>query len=249
MRDVIASEWLKLRSVRSTWWALGAAFFLMPLTGLLIGMNTSSDQLGNPSYDALDTLTGTAIVQFAFGVLGVLSISPEYGTGLIRTTFAAVPSRSRVIAVKAGLLAAVFAVAGTVISLVTFLVGQAALPAGLGVSLGDPGVLRAVFGAAFYMVFIGMFGFALGALIRHTQGALSVLMAVVFVIMGILPSLVPQSLQDSVAAYSFTGLGRSLIVVKPVDGVTTPLTALVLCLVYAAVVLVPAFILTNRRDP
>lgn len=249
MRGVIASEWLKLRSVGSTWWALGAAFVLMPLTGLLLGMNTSTDQLDNPSFDALDTLTGTAIVQFAFGVLGVLAIASEYGTGLIRTTFAAVPSRSRVIAVKAALLTAVFAVAGTVISLVTFFVGQAALPEGLGVSLSDPGVLRAVLGAAFYMVFIGMFGFALGALIRHTQGALSVLMAVVFVIMGILPSVVPQSLQDSVAAYSFTGLGRSLIVVKPVEGVTSPSTALALCLAYLAVVLIPAFILTNRRDP
>ncbi|GAA3235287.1 hypothetical protein [Actinocorallia longicatena] len=248
LTGVFASEWLKLRSVRSTYWTLGVAAVLMPLIGFLVAHGTAPAEKAAGDFDPTDAMQGAAFAQLAFGVLGVLTISSEYSTGLIRTTFASVPGRGTVLAVKAAVLFVLLLIVGEIISTTTFLVAQAAYPPGLGISLADDGALGAALGSGFYMAFIGMFGFGVGAIVRHTPGAITVMMAVVFVIMSILPQLFPASVRDEIGRYSFLGLAHGLSTITPIPEVPADGTSVALCFFYAALVLVPAFLLTLRRD-
>jgi ABC-2 type transport system permease protein len=246
LTGVFASEWLKLRSVRSTYWTLGVAAVTMPLIAFLIANSTAADP--GEHFDPTDAMVGGAFVQLAFGVLGVLVITSEYSTGLIRTTLAAVPKRRTLLAVKGAMLFGLLLIVGELIALATFLVAQATFPAGLGISITDPGALSAVLGSGFYMAFVGMFGFGLGALIRHTPGAITTMMAVVFVIMSILPQLFPESIRDDVGRYSFLGLAHGLSTISTGSEVPLDSTSVALCFTYAALVLLPAFFLIGRRD-
>src|SRR6202453_5384011 len=117
---------------------------------------------------------GLALGQLAFGVLGVLIITSEFSSGMIRATFAAVPRRALLLAAKAGVLGAVTLVAGEVLAFVSFAVGEAVLrsPAPHA-SLGQPGVLRAVLMGGAYPCLIALIALGLGAIIRHTAGAIS----------------------------------------------------------------------------
>jgi ABC-2 type transport system permease protein len=123
--DLVRSEWAKFRTVRSTYWSLIAAVAAMIGLGAIISSAQSGHQAG---FDPVSTsLSGVLLAQLAIGVLGVLFVTSEYSTGMIRTTFTAAPQRRSVIAAKAAVFAAVALVVGTVTSLVTFLVGQAVL--------------------------------------------------------------------------------------------------------------------------
>src|SRR5580658_4930083 len=121
-RTVAQMEWLKLRSVRSTWWTL--LVFAAGMVGLAIlvtrGQHTSA------SFDPTnDSFAGLAIGQLALGVLGVLAVTSEFSSGMIRATFAAAPRRPLVLAAKAAIVAAVTLVAGEILAFVAFGVGQA----------------------------------------------------------------------------------------------------------------------------
>ena len=141
--DLVRSEWAKFRTVRSTYWSLIAAVVAMVGLGALISAVQSAHQVG---FDAVSTsLSGVLLAQLAIGVLGVLFVTSEYSTGMIRTTFSAAPQRRIVIATKAAVFGVVAFVIGTLTSLVTFLVGQAVMSSH-GVSLSSPGALRSVIG-------------------------------------------------------------------------------------------------------
>ncbi len=140
---------------------------------------SAADQAG---FDAVgDSFTGLVFAQLAFGVLGVLAISAEYGTGMIRTTLTAVPHRPTVFAAKALVVAAVTLTLGELFAFATFFLGQAMLThARLNVSLGDPGVLRAVSSAGLYLCAVAMTGYGIGAFLRHSSGAIATMFGVIF---------------------------------------------------------------------
>jgi ABC-2 type transport system permease protein len=185
--DAMRAEWIKLRSVRST------ALILFLAIGFGIGVGlletsatvhawatmTAADRSG---FDPVgDSFVGFQYTELAFGALGVLAISTEYGTGTIRASLRAVPNRSSLYAAKALVLGLLTLISCQASAFVAFLAGQRILHSrGLGVSLGDPGVLRAVVCAGLYMTVVTMVGFGLGAIIRHTAGALAALFALVF---------------------------------------------------------------------
>ena len=250
LHSVIRMEWRKLRSVRSTWWTL--AVFAAGMVGLAILVGLKAPAHPDPSYDPTeDGFAGLAIGQLALGILGVLALSTEFTSGSIRATFAAVPRRGWVLAAKAAVITAVTLVAGEVFALASFAAGQAAaraaLPhAGLHAALGQPGVLRAVLMAGAYPALIALIGLGLAALIRHTAGAISAVVGVVFVLpLILLPlgehSAVMKFLPEIIAENSLTA-------VKPVaDSLSAGAGLGMLCL-YAAVALAAGGWALARRD-
>jgi ABC-2 type transport system permease protein len=214
--NVLTSEWTKIRSVRSTYWTLfSAAATTIGLSAIVCAVYvaqydhlTARDKVGfNP---ASTSLTGGVLAQFAIAVLGVLVISSEYATGMIRTTFAAVPQRLTVLAAKAAVFAAVTLVVTTAACFIAFFIGQAMLSAkGLGISIGSPDALRTVVGTSLYLAVLGLLSLGLGGLIRKTAGAITAMVGILFVL-PVLASLLPSSM-DAVQRYLPSEAGQAII--------------------------------------
>ncbi|MGW7067430.1 ABC transporter permease [Streptomyces sp. NPDC054855] len=197
-RDLVAAEWIKLRSLRSTAWVL----LLSALSVLAFNVGTAYDTYrywserngsdradfirdGIPLLEAF-TSNGALVYMLTVGAVGALPVVGEYGTGMIRTTFTAVPDRRAVMAAKATVIAAVTTVFGAVVSAASFALTQAVLSgrdAGIGIS--HPGALRAVVASALLAPVCALAGMALGALFRH--GATT--MAAVFAVLILFPAL------------------------------------------------------------
>jgi len=181
---VIASEWTKLRSLRSTWWTLLIA--VVAMIGLSALFATSIAAAGVDGFGpggplaALDgvaiSLNGVMLAQLAFGILGVLMITGEYGSGTITASLAAVPQRWPLLAAKTVILTGLTLTVGLAASLSAFSIGQGLLAgSGMEVALSDPDVSRAVGGAGVYLTLVTILGLGLGALLRHRAGGFAVL--------------------------------------------------------------------------
>jgi ABC-2 type transport system permease protein len=250
---LLRSEFTKLRSVRSTYWTAAAAVLGTIAVAIIICIHWRINiETGKDSLDGFDaTLTsinGLYLAQIAIGALGVLAISSEYGTGMIRATMAAVPQRRTALAAKGLVVAACTFVVGEVLSFGAFAVGQVILaPAHASVGLADPNVLRAVIGGGLYLTAVGMLGFGLGALIRHTAGALSAFFGVLFASTALV-DLLPTSWRNTVIEYMPANAGSQILTTLPTRNALSPWTGLgVLCL-YAATAVLAAVLLLNRRD-
>lgn len=171
-------EWIKLRSLRSTWWTLAVTAAGTVGIGVAVGLNSrnASEDLTN------NALAGVVPGLLLAGALGVLTMTSEYTSGTIRATLAAIPRRPLVLAAKAAVFGAVTLIVGEAASFVAFFAEAATLRHGIAPpTLGEPSVLRAVVlsGAAFCL--IGLLGLGLGAIIRHSAAAVGVLVAGVYV--------------------------------------------------------------------
>jgi ABC-2 type transport system permease protein len=210
---VVISEWTKFRSLRSSVYTLLIAVVLMVGIGALITAITANQPGGlEPGQTAISTsLTGVFIAQLAIGVLGVLLITGEYSTGMIRSSLTVVPRRLPMLWGKLAVFAAVVFLTMLIASVAAFFVGQALLSGQhLDASLSDPGALRAVVGAALYETVAGMTALALGALLRNTAAAITTFVAVFFVIPP-LTLLLPTSLTDHFVQYLPSNLGGGLL--------------------------------------
>jgi ABC-2 type transport system permease protein len=209
---VVVSEWTKFRSLRSTGFTLLIAVVAMIGLGALFTA-IAADQPGGlgPGQSAVSTsLTGTFFAQLAIGVLGVLLISGEYSTGMIRSSLTVVPRRLPMLWGKLTVFAGVVLLTMLAASFAAFFVGQAVLSGEhLGSTLSDPGVLRAVVGAALYVTVAGITALALGALLRHTAAAITTFVAVFFVF-PTLTLLLPASVTDHFVQYLPSNLGGVL---------------------------------------
>jgi ABC-2 type transport system permease protein len=228
-------EWIKLRSLRSTWWALGATVVGAVGVAVAVGVNTE-DTAADLTNNAL---AGIALGLLLTGVLGVLAMTGEYSSGTIRVTLAAIPNRPLVLAAKAAVFGVVALAVGEAAAFIAFFAGGAALPSGVAApALGQPGVLRAVaLGGAGYSL-IGLFGLGLGAIIRHTPGAIAVLVGGVYV----LAQLVAASAPPIMPYLPVSIVANSLSAVQPVvaEGwvhFLSPWAGLAMLSLYAAVVL------------
>jgi ABC-2 type transport system permease protein len=246
MSGVVRMEWRKLCTVRSTWFIL--LVFAAGMVGFAALVGTASPRHPGPSYDPTENLfAGLALGQLAIGILGVLLLSSEFGSGSIRATFAAVPRRGSVLAAKAAVIAAVTLAAGEALAFAAFAAFQIAAPRGVPQpSLGQPEVLRAVLLAGAYPCLIGLIGLGLAAVIRHTAGAIAAIVGVVFLLpVVLLPlgehSAVMRFLPEIIAENSLTA-------VKPVtDSLSAGAGFGMLCL-YAAVALAAGGWTLARRD-
>jgi hypothetical protein len=245
---VTGSEWIKFRSVRSSWFVLLAAAVAMVAIGLAIAYNTRNPA-GVADEDAVAsaTLQGYHLAELLIGVLGALFVTGDYASGMIRSTFAAVPARTPVLLGKAGVLTAVALVTLTVTSLVTFLSSQALISQWRpGFSLSDPTALRAVVGTGVFLTLIGLLGVAFGWLVRSTAGAISALLALLLVLPVVFGQLLGSWGAD-VAKY-LPSTGESFIVSVRDRTMLSPWAGLGVLAAWVAVALTLAAVQLRRRD-
>jgi ABC-2 type transport system permease protein len=249
-RRAISSEWIKFKTLRSTWAVLGVAVVAMVLVGLVVAYNTRHLSAGLAANDIAPSgpLQGFYLGQLLMGSLGVLFVSGEYSTGMIRSTLAAVPKRIPVLWAKLVVFVAVAGTSMIVISFVAFLSAQGLLSHyRTGFSLGDPGVLRVVLGTGIYLTLIGVIGSVLGWIVRSTPGALVAFVGVVMV----LPVLFGDALGNwgkHVAEFLPSSAGSAFAESVP-DGLSlTPWWGLVVLVGWVLLGLAAAVVLLGRRD-
>jgi len=250
--EVVRSEWCKFRSVRSTWWALATALVFNVLTAALLAVflprALSAHQ--RATIDSVRvSLGGLHLSQIAFGLLGVLVITSEYSSGMIRASLAAVPQRRLVLAAKTAVFAASSVITGIAACLAAYLIFQAFLPAGdaMRTSLTDPGVARAVAGAGLYLAVLGLLGLGLGTVIRSAAGTVAALFGLLFV-PSILITLLPASWQNTAGPYLPMNAGEVIYTVQHQAHTLAPWAGLAVFAGYAAAALLTGFILISRRD-
>jgi ABC-2 type transport system permease protein len=257
LRGALASEWTKIRSVRSTYWTLFALLVVGIGLGALVSAATANHvtHLGKGEILGFDP-TRRALNAFSlFGsltlmVLGAMTITAEYSTGMIRTSLTMMPRRGTVYAAKL----IVFTVVGVILSLVTsfisFFVGQALLKStGHYATLSQPNVLRAVVGCALYVVLIAIISYAIGAIIRHTAGAIAAMAGIVFVLPLIVDILPSNWSQDIIRWLPTSGGDAILTTVRiPDSNLFSAWDQLAVTAGYAVVLLIIGAFLFKKRD-
>jgi len=251
---VALSEWTKLRSLRSTRWALFVTLLLTIGIGILActvfaarwpHLSPGDRQHFHP---LRISLAGVNLAQLSIAVLGVLVISGEYTTGMIRSTFAAVPKRLPVLWAKAGVFAAVTFAVSLPAVLIVFFVGQSILSSRhIQIAFSHPGVPRAVIGAALFLTVMGIFGLGIGAIVRHTAGGIGTLVAILFVLPPIL-GLLPSSWSNAINPYLPSSAADTLWTITPEAHTLAPWAGFALFCGYAAAALAIAAVLITRRD-
>ena len=251
---ILLSEWTKLRSLRSTVISLLAAVALIIGLAILLPLIVVAhwpppNAQDVHSFDALGvSLVGGFLAQLAVGVLGVLVITGEYSTGMIRATLTAVPKRLPVLWAKAAVYVGVCLALLVPANLIAFFIAQSILSSkDIDASLGDPGVARVVIGSAIYIAGVGLLGLTLGALLRNTAGAISALFGVVFVLPTIVHFL-PASWNDAIAKYLPSNAGTAVTNLHPSPESLGPWTGLALFLLYSVAGLALASYALLRRD-
>jgi hypothetical protein len=248
-------EWAKLRTLRSTAWILLIlAAGMIGLAILVLSQDSSHwaqmSAANRASFDPTETgFVGLALGQLAMGVLGVLVITSEYSSGMIRATFGAIPRRGEVVAAKAAVLGALVLAAGEVLAFAAFLAGQSVLTAPAPhATLGQPGVLRAVLMAGAYPGLIALIGLGLGAIIRRTAAATGALVGAVFVLPALSLAL-PTTVMHSIVKFLPEVIAEnSLTAVKPVAYSLSPWAGLGMLGLYAIAALGTGGALMARRD-
>jgi ABC-2 type transport system permease protein len=251
---VLRSEWLKFWTLRSSYITLGAAVLGMIGFGVLFSAVTASRwpelrEVRKLAFDPTGTsLRGFELAQLILGVLGVLLVTGEYGTGMIRASMSAAPKRLPVVWAKAAVFTAVAFVVGEVSAFVAFLAGQALLSSQhIQTSLGAPEVLRTVFGTGLYLTGVGLLGVALGWIIRSTAGGIATLFGLLLVLPALGEAL-PDSWAQHINPYLPSNAGQSLTAVHPDPGMLAPWTGFGVFCVYVVVAFAFAVVLVKRRD-
>jgi ABC-2 type transport system permease protein len=207
-RHAARMEWIKLRSLRSTWWTLAIAAAAAIGIGVAVGINTR-----NPAGDLTNNaLAGIIPSLLLIGVLGALAMTSEYSSGMIRATLAAAPRRRLLLAAKAAVFAAAAVTVGEAASFIAFFAGGATLRHGIPApALTQPGVLRAVLLSGVSFGLIGLIGLGLGAIVRHSGAAIGVVVGGVYV----LPTIVGQVAHGLGVYMPIVIIGNSLTTTKP----------------------------------
>jgi ABC-2 type transport system permease protein len=252
--DVLRSEWTKARTVPSTRWTLIAAATLGIGLGALISAITAH-QYAKQSLSAQAVWdptpisgAGLSLAQLAIGVLGIMVITSEYSTHAIGTSLAAVPRRGRFLTAKAVVVVSLTFVVTEVTAFAAFFIGQALISGHAPTaSIGQPGVFRALIGTGLYGALVVLLGLALGTILRSAAGAISVLVAIVFVLPGIGAAL-PASIEHTVEKYWPTQAGQQVGQVVRTAHTLPPWAGLGVLTIFVGLVMTTAFLALTRRD-
>ena len=258
---VVVSEWYKFATLRSSWITLATAVaVVIGLGALAAGVAAGDVQPQRPGggagggrgFAGLDptslTLTGASLAQIILGILGVLLVSGEYSSGMVRASLAAVPRRLPVLWGKAIVIGAVSLVVAIPATFVAFLLGQRILGDHVHASLSDPGVLRAVLGTGVYLAAIAVLGVAIGALLRHAAGSIGVLFVLLLVAPGLLGLVLPDSWSQAIVPYLPSNAGAAFTSVVPADGLLAAGPGAAVLAAWIVVLLGTAAVLLRRRD-
>jgi ABC-type transport system involved in multi-copper enzyme maturation permease subunit len=256
---VLRSEWIKMRTLRSTWLTIGGIAFALIAFGLVSALSASGQvesvdgQAGPPGFAGTDpvstVLSGANFAVLIVAVLGAIIGAREYSTGMIRTTLAAVPARLPVLWGKlltfVGVLTPVV-VGGT---LVSFFAGMAILEAGgaATASWSDDGVARAVLGTAVYLVGLGVIGVAVGVLLRSTAGAIGTVIGAVLFVPTLASALLPES-WDEVLKFLPSNAGQAFTSVAPAESLLSPGAGMAVFAGWVVLSVVAAAVALARRD-
>jgi ABC-2 type transport system permease protein len=257
----LRAEWTKLRSVRSTAWCLLATVVAGIGIGILATATEAShwrnaDVIDKALFDPTSiSLTGLVFGQLAIGVLGVLTMSAEYGSGSIRATFAAIPRRPLVLAAKAAVFGVVALVLAEAVSFTAFFVGQAILSGSTPTAtLSGHNVLRAVIGGGVYLTLLGLIALGIAAMIRHTAGAITTFVSILL-ILPLIVAAFPASIGHPIGRYLPATIGNAMTSTSYRGAHVDFLPAFpfwhgfaILC-AYAVGALVIGGVLMVRRDP
>jgi len=244
-RDVLRSEWTKLRSVRSTYGALAVAA-VVSLAGSLLFALPAGRRAPLPDPVAFSFIGWAEYPVLAVGILGVLAFTSEFTTGQIRTMFTAVPRRLGVLAAKTAVIGSLALVFGELLALASFSLTQALLSRqGGGVSLFHPRVLGAVLAAGFVLAVVAVIGVAFGAAIRHTAGAIAAL-PVVFYLPLVLLGL-PSWWSHRIDRFTLPFAAYQVVALHPATDLLAPALSMLVLIAWPAIALAAAAVLITRR--
>lgn len=252
----LRSEFTKIKSVRSTWWTLLTLVVVMVGIGALAcaGAAHAARHGHVTGLDpAQQSLFGVVLAQLIIAVLGALTITSEFGTGMIRTSLTTLPRRGMFVAAKAIVFGVVAFVTSLVASFGAFFLGQALMSGEhLNTTLSHPGVLRAVVGAALYLTACGLLAFGLGLLIRHTAGAISAavgLLFVLWVLFALVSSSLPLSWQHDITRWIPANAGSGIWETQsPGPHMFAAWNGFAVFAIYAAVAIAAGMYLFRKRN-
>lgn len=249
-RGLLASEWTKLRSVRSTFWALVVAGVTAVGGSGVVAISMALSQRGSAlPRDPLASIFFAWLEYPVLGVgsLGVLAFTSECSTGQIRTTFSAVPQRTAVLVAKASVVGGAVLVLGEALAFASFFLSQAVLAGHASqLSLSRPGEVRAVLAAGLSLAVVALVGLGLGALVRHTAGAVAAIPAVLYLPLLVLS--LPSPWADRIGRYTILMSAYQLVSLHRQPGLLSPALSLVVLVAWPALLLAVAAIATSRRD-
>jgi ABC-2 type transport system permease protein len=253
------AEWTKIRSVRSTLWSLIVFVIVtLGLTALFTWLTVHALQTGgaprrgatiaaDPAGFILNT--GLSFGQLAICVLGALTMTTEYSTGVIRASLLAVPKRLHVLAAKAVVFASLVFVVAEIVSFCSFFIGKPLVHPIVAVSLSQPGVTRAVIGAGLYLTVLSLFALAIGTLIRHSAGAIATVIGVTFVVSPLLGLLDSYDWGHHVDDWFPTVAGRFITADHQLASqLLTPWQGFAVFCGWTALLLIAGGWMLNRRD-
>ncbi len=250
--DVLAFEWIKLRSIRSnSWTLLIAAVVSVSITVVVVHAIAASP--ARPTSAPFDSLTVSFLAYAEYAVLpvsilGALAFTSEYSTGLIRTTFTAVPQRWQVLAAKAAVTGTAALLAGELLAFASVLLTQALLSGSHGgLPLSRPGVLWGILGAGFLMPVCVLTGLGLGAIIRHTAGAIAATVGVVYLLAALCLSL-PSPWKTEIGRFTLAFAAYQVVALHPQPHLFAPPVSLAILIAWPAVILLIGGLLITRRD-
>jgi hypothetical protein len=242
---VLTSEWTKLCSVRSTLWSVLIAAITAIGASVILALAAA-----NGGQQPLDPLASIYVgwleyPVLAIGVLGVLTFTSEFATGQIRTTFASVPQRGAVLAAKATVVGALALLVGELLSFTAFFISEAILSGHhTGLSLAHPRVLGAVASAGLAICAVAVLGVALGALIRHTAGAVAALPALLY--LPLVVSAMPPPWNTSIGRFTMLMASYQTVALHPQANLLSPTLSLLVLLAWPAAAMLLAALLINR---
>ncbi|BAL88733.1 putative ABC transporter permease protein [Actinoplanes missouriensis 431] len=240
---VLAGEWTKFASLRSTWVTTGVSAVLLVALGLLAAA------VSVEGMDAVSVaLAGSTLASLAVGVLGALIGATEYTTGMVRATFVAVPGRTPVLWAKALVAGGVSFAVMTAGALLAFMLGAPMLDSGVtALGLGDEGVLRALVGAGAYLGLVAVLGVALGMLLRSSAASIAVLAGALLILPGVF-MLLPGSLAETLSPYLPSNAGSAIMSLQTADGSLGPWAGLAVFAGYVVVALGAAAYRLKKAD-
>jgi hypothetical protein len=249
-RDALSFEWTKLRSVRSNYLTLSIAAVVSVGVTAIVAHGISSAPRGRAGGNPLSPLTASFLgyAEYAIipaAILGVLAFTSEFSTGLIRTTLVAVPRRGALLAAKAAVVGAIALLAGELLAFASFFLAQAVLTRHGGLSL--PGHAGAVLAAGVLMPACVLAGLGLGAIIRHTAGAVAATVGVIY----LLPAaclFLPSPWRDDLGRFTLGFAAYQVTSLRPHPGLLAPALSVLVILAWPAASLLAAALVLARRD-
>lgn len=254
--DAARSEWTKLRSVQSTYWTFAIAVALGVGLGALASAVSASHYASDPTehigFDpATRSLLSLELAQLAFAVLGVITVTSEYSSGMIRTSLTVVPRRMRMMMAKLLVFGLTALVVGEATAFAAFSIGQYLIHQHAGVpsaSLGQPQVARIVVGAGLYLVLIGLLGGGFGVIVRNAAAGIAIVVAMLFIIPGLVEAALPESWSQPINEYWPTLAGQRIIFMHRGSGELSAWWGFGEFALFVAVVIAVAMYLLRLRD-